>query len=78
MIYGSCLCGSVTYEADCDNGPILHCHCQTCRKAHSAAFSTVMPIAFDAFKWTSGEDLLSISNHRRAKTAISVRAVDRS
>ena len=59
MIKGSCLCGSVTYEADCDNGPIIHCHCQTCRKAHSAAFSSVMPIAHDAFKWTSGENVLN-------------------
>ena len=59
MIRGSCLCGLVTYEADCDNGPIIHCHCQTCRKAHSAAFSSAMPIAYDAFKWTSGADVLN-------------------
>lgn len=59
MINGSCLCGSVTYQADCGHGPIIHCHCQTCRKAHSAAFASVMPIAYDAFKWTSGEDQLN-------------------
>ena len=38
MIAGSCLCGAVAYEADALSGPIGHCHCRTCRKAHSAAF----------------------------------------
>ena len=59
MLNGSCLCGSVQYEADCDAGIIIHCHCQTCRKAHSAAFSSVMPIADKAFRWTHGEELLN-------------------
>lgn len=59
MLKGSCLCGSVQYEADCDPSIILHCHCQTCRKAHSAAFSSVMPIAPEAFRWTAGEDVLN-------------------
>ena len=59
MLNGSCLCGSVKYEADCNAGPIIHCHCQTCRKAHSAAFSSVMPIAQKSFKWTSGVDVLN-------------------
>ncbi|MEO0439684.1 MAG: GFA family protein [Pseudomonadota bacterium] len=59
MLKGSCLCGSVKYEADCDPGIIIHCHCQTCRKAHSAAFSSLMPVARDAFRWTAGEDVLS-------------------
>ena len=58
MLNGSCLCGSVEYQADCEPNVMIHCHCQTCRKAHSAAFSSVMPINPKAFKWTSGEDLL--------------------
>lgn len=59
MLNGSCLCGSVTYQADCDPSIIIHCHCHTCRKAHSAAFSSVMPIADKAFQWTSGAEFLN-------------------
>ena len=37
---GGCLCGAVRYESDALTGPIAHCHCATCRKAHGAAFAT--------------------------------------
>ena len=41
MLTGSCLCGSVAYEVAAEPGPIVHCHCATCRKTHGSAFSTV-------------------------------------
>jgi hypothetical protein len=56
MIRGSCLCGAVAYEADALSGPIGHCHCRTCRKAHSAAFATTARAKRDAFHWTRGDD----------------------
>lgn len=59
MLNGSCLCGSVTYEVDGDARPIVHCHCQACRKAHGAAFSSVMAVASDRFRWVKGQELLS-------------------
>ena len=59
MLIGSCLCGSVAYEVDAPTGPIVHCHCTTCRKTHGAAFSTVMPVPRAAFRWLRGEELLS-------------------
>src|SRR5262245_9800931 len=34
MLTGSCLCGAVAYQADAIIERIVHCHCQTCRKAH--------------------------------------------
>ena len=58
MLRGSCLCGQVTYSVDCEPQPYGHCHCRTCRKAHSAAFSTVMGVPKRAFKWETGEALL--------------------
>jgi hypothetical protein len=58
MLSGSCLCGSVAYEVDAPIGPIVHCHCRTCRKTHGSAFSTVSPVPRDRFRWTRGEDLL--------------------
>jgi ADP-ribosyl-[dinitrogen reductase] hydrolase len=58
MIRGSCLCGTVAYEAETFAGPMMHCHCPTCRKAHSAAFATTARVVRAGFRWTRGEDAL--------------------
>jgi hypothetical protein len=59
MLKGSCLCGSLAYEVDADAGPIIHCHCATCRKAHGSAFSSVSNVPRAAFRWTRGHDLIA-------------------
>ena len=59
MIKGSCLCGEVQYEAENTSGPMAHCHCRICRKAHGSAFSTVLPVSAEGFRWISGETALS-------------------
>jgi hypothetical protein len=53
------MCGSVAYEVDAAAGPIIHCHCQTCRKAHGTAFSSFSPVPRENFRWTKGEEWLS-------------------
>ena len=57
-IRGQCLCGEIRYEVDGAIGPMGHCHCATCRKAHAAAFSTTARVARKNFMWTGGEELL--------------------
>ena len=59
MLNGSCLRGSVAYEVDAPLGAIIHCHCQTCRKAHGAAFSSLAAVPRASFRWTRGEGLLT-------------------
>lgn len=59
MITGSCLCGAVRYEAERHAGPMANCHCEICRKAHGAAFSTILPVERAGFRWLSGEDRLT-------------------
>jgi hypothetical protein len=59
VLTGSCLCGGVSYRADATLGPIIHCHCESCRKAHGAAFSSLGGVPRDKFSWTSGEELLT-------------------
>ncbi|WP_456756326.1 GFA family protein [Bradyrhizobium sp. USDA 4461] len=54
MLTGSCLCQAVAYEVDSAPGSFVHCHCRTCRKTHGSAFSSVMPVARDAFRWIQG------------------------
>jgi hypothetical protein len=55
---GSCLCRAVTYETAGLVGPIVHCHCGTCRKAHAAAFTTTARVDRSGFRWLSGQDAL--------------------
>lgn len=57
MITGSCLCGAVKYEITGELMGIINCHCNTCRKAHSAAFSSVLPVPEDNFSLTGQEHL---------------------
>ncbi len=56
VITGSCLCGGVAYEAERLCGPIGHCHCRTCQKAHSAAFATTARAKRADFRWTRGDE----------------------
>lgn len=58
MLTGSCLCGAVAYRADATLKHIVHCHCQTCRKAHGTAFSSVSAVPRESFAWTRGEAML--------------------
>jgi hypothetical protein len=59
MIAGSCLCGSVRYETRATNGPLGHCHCQMCRKAHGSAYSSIIATDRSDFRWKTGENWLS-------------------
>ena len=56
---GSCLCGKVKYEISGSVGDIVHCHCSTCRKAHGAAFSSVVAVQDSEFKLFGREQLSS-------------------
>jgi hypothetical protein len=60
---GSCYCGVVRYALDGDLGPIVHCHCRYCRRAHGAAFATVGMAQSAEFRITSGADAMrEVSN----------------
>ena len=56
---GGCLCGGVRYEVTGELGPLGHCHCRTCRKAHAAAFATTARVAREAFRWTEGAGVVA-------------------
>ena len=57
MITGSCLCGNVEYEISGKVGDIVHCHCETCRKAHGSAFSSVASVGVQDSNLRSKEPL---------------------
>ncbi|WP_428033634.1 GFA family protein [Amphritea sp.] len=62
MIRGSCLCGKVKYEISGQPGAIVHCHCQTCRKAHGSAFSSVAAVQDSNFHLQGGALLKSFES----------------
>ena len=55
---GRCLCGHVRYEVEGELPPTVNCHCQFCRRAHGAPFTTVAWLPSTQFRFTSGEDEL--------------------
>lgn len=49
---GRCLCGAVRYE--CYAQPLWqgHCHCESCRRATSAAYASFFGMADGQWRWT--------------------------
>lgn len=58
-LHGSCLCKAVQYQVERLDMPIGHCHCQTCRKAHAAAFASTAGVMREHFRWLRGQEHLS-------------------
>ena len=56
---GSCFCQAVRYEAGGLSSPIGHCHCETCRKTHAAAFVSTALTPYDTFRWTKGAETVA-------------------
>ena len=57
-IRGSCLCGAVAYEARPPFEKFLNCYCSRCRKASGSAHAANAYVLPEAFRWTSGENLV--------------------
>ena len=58
MLHGSCLCSGVRYEIDGSVEDMTNCHCGMCRKAHGAAYATVVTAQGKDFRYTQGEELV--------------------
>jgi hypothetical protein len=57
---GRCHCGSIAYEASPPFGTTSHCHCEDCRRSHSAAFVTWTSASRANFRFARGGELLSL------------------
>lgn len=58
MITGSCLCGTVRYEASGPFNTMMSCHCSRCRKQHGSAFATYVSAPLASFRWVAGEEAI--------------------
>ena len=60
MVFGSCLCGRVAFEICGRLTPMQYCHAARCRKATGSAFAAELAVLASDFRWTRGEDLITI------------------
>jgi hypothetical protein len=49
---GRCLCKAVTYQVRGEPKWRAHCHCESCRRNVSSAFTTFFGVDYDKFEWT--------------------------
>ena len=54
ILKGGCQCSAVRFEAKGAPKFIANCHCQSCRKATGAAYSTWVGFKAENAKWTCG------------------------
>jgi len=53
-VEGHCLCGAVVFEYDAEPHWIVHCHCESCRRATSSPITTWISVPRRAFRFTQG------------------------
>lgn len=67
LYQGSCLCGTVRYEARAEIKAPSHCHCGMCQKAHGAAFGSYGNVPVGSFAFTHGADRVK---HRESSPGV--------
>ena len=56
---GHCFCRGVAFEIETPFKMFSHCHCESCRKSHGAAFVSWTSVDNKNFQLISGKDLLN-------------------
>lgn len=54
IVRGHCLCRRIKFEYVGEPNWILHCHCESCRRAASSPVVTWISVPHAAFRFTSG------------------------
>lgn len=54
--FGSCLCGTVSYEVEGDFQSFYLCHCEYCRKDTGSAHAANLFSSVATLRWIYGED----------------------
>mmetsp|Transcript_6483 Transcript_6483/g.12858 ORF Transcript_6483/g.12858 Transcript_6483/m.12858 type:complete len:221 (-) Transcript_6483:347-1009(-) len=59
-VRGSCFCGGVKFSVSTSPPPNkpTYCHCESCRRAHSAPLYQIVYVPEEAFTLSAGEDLV--------------------
>lgn len=62
FVVGRCFCKTVQFEIHFPTDFVSHCHCESCRKSHGAAFVTWSGVPVRQFKYISGESFIKSYN----------------
>ncbi len=54
LVKGHCLCRRIKFEYRCEPNWIVHCHCESCRRAASAPVVTWISVPMASFQFTKG------------------------
>lgn len=49
---GHCLCGATRFAYDGPEKFMVHCHCESCRRATASAFTSFLGVADGHWRWT--------------------------
>lgn len=52
---GHCMCGAIQYAFDGTPKWVMHCHCESCRRAASSVVATYVGVRTEQFRWLSAE-----------------------
>jgi hypothetical protein len=58
--HGRCMCGRVRFVARFPSRFVAHCHCESCRRAHGAAFVTWVGFTAPQVTVTAGADDVAV------------------
>jgi hypothetical protein len=56
---GKCLCEAVSFEIVGTVPRLYQCHCSLCRKQGGSTSNTATVVAFENFRWLSGQERIS-------------------
>lgn len=59
---GHCLCGKVSFEYEGPENWRAHCHCESCRRNTSSAFTTFMGVPNTAYRFTGVAPAVYVSS----------------
>ena len=52
---GRCQCGAIAYEFEGAPRWVMHCHCESCRRAVSSALATYLGVRLEQLRYLKGE-----------------------
>ena len=55
ITHGRCHCRNIEYEFEGKPKWVMHCHCESCRRAVSSAVATYVGVNIDQFRYLKGE-----------------------
>ena len=53
-ISGRCFCKAIAFEISAAPSEVIHCHCESCRRATSAPVATFLIVKRDDFRYVQG------------------------